>query len=228
MDIMINKIVFFILIFNALGTLLQAQQSHPQYLGFPPRSPEKQFELSFAETLKRKSFIVRVVHDPNYHGAFPEDQFVLLIYSPSTKTTPILSHRFNSSYMEFDLKAEDLTGDGIEELILLQGIGRGSNVRSEKLTVFQWNESNLHQILSVPFSGFCGVNPWAYSLTFPKEKQDEKSHLAIKLSEIPVVGGLCSSDQLPKYAYKEYCWSETKKLMSPYRFIRREENRSNK
>jgi hypothetical protein len=224
---MINHKIFFVLIFIALDTHLMAQQSEPPYLGFTPRPLTKPFELSFAETPQRKSFIVRVDHDSNYHGAFPEDQFVLQIYSPSATTKPILIHRFTSSYMEFDLKAEDLTGDGIEELILIQGVGRGSNVRSEKLIVFQWKGSNLIQILSMPFSGFCGVNHWTYSLTFPKEKKNGKSHLEVNMSKVPLVGGLCSADQLPKYSYQEYCWSDKKKLMSPCRLILRVENRSN-
>ena len=212
---------------SGLHSSLLAQQRKPQYLGIPARPPEKPFELSFAETAKRKSFIVRIDHDSNYHGAFPEDQFVLQIFSPATKTRPLISYQFTSSYMEFDLKAEDLTGDGIEELILIQGFGRGSNVRSEKLNVFRWNGGILQSILRVPFSGFCGVNAWTYSLNFPKEKQNGKTHLVIKLSQIPEAGGLCGSDLLPKYAYKEFCWDENKKLMTPYRFIRRKDDRSN-
>jgi len=98
-----KQIIEFVFLFTALDSLFIAQQSEKQYLGFPPRPPAKPYELIFAETPKRKGFIVRVDHDSNYHGAFPEDQYVLLIYSPSTNPRPIHRHRFTSTYMEFDL-----------------------------------------------------------------------------------------------------------------------------
>jgi len=48
-----------------------------------------------------------------------------------------VQHDFVSTYDRYRVDVIDLTGDGIEEIVLVSGFGRGTSVRKEYLEVFR-------------------------------------------------------------------------------------------
>lgn len=179
-----------------------------------PHCEVKPFELIAPDTPQRKGFVIRAIQDPQYEGSFPEDHFLLEIFPSGTAQKPQIIHRFLSSYMEFDLRLVDLTGDGVEEVILISGEGRGTEVRKETLTVFQLQKVKLIPLLQTPFSGFYGINHWESVLSFPKNNRTGQTHLALTLNyDLSEMGVLDDPDLIPKEQYREYKWDSSMRRM---------------
>jgi hypothetical protein len=179
------------------------------------------FEMNLPDNPSRKGFVVRVDRDRQYQGPFPEDHLVLSVHPPRTELKPVVEYGFASSYT-FDLKMMDVTGDGVEEIVLITGSGRGTSVRKETLAVLQWRASNISTLLSVPLSGFCGLNrEWRYRLTFPQNQQNEPMHIALSLELPNDMDLVCDLEMLPSFSVIEYQWSIHDKRMIPIRSVQR-------
>jgi hypothetical protein len=179
------------------------------YLGLAPQAPSPVFEIKFMDNPARKGFSIKVQTDSTYKGAFPEDHFVLSIHRPPDRPKSVLDQRFVSSYMDYQAKAVDLTGDGVEEIIMITGTGRGTMVRRETLRGLQWNQAHLSTLLSVPFSDPC----WNYKLEIVPKVQNKLAHVALRLDATTTVGAFCDSSMIPRHSYLEYKWNRTKRRM---------------
>jgi len=95
--------------------------------------------IEFPATNKHDGFVIDIWKNGAYsEDAFPEDYFVLHMYSldkEGRRNVDLGSIDFSSSYGEFKLQLFDLTGDGIEEFILIRGEGRGTSARKEYLEI---------------------------------------------------------------------------------------------
>lgn len=120
-------------------------------------------DVTLASTL-RSPWRIAITEDETYpEGAFPEDYFVLRSYRDPQHSTPDIEFPFESTYGSFDLELMDLTGDHVEEIVLITGQGRGTSVRSELLRVLAVRGSELKQLLEVPVSGYFGSGcKWWY------------------------------------------------------------------
>lgn len=83
-------------------------------------------------------------------GLAGEDEFRLTVTSSSGEV--VCRHEFSSSAALWSVDVVDLDGDNIEEIILVNGHGRGTAARFERLTVFSPHRGRLVERLSTPYS----------------------------------------------------------------------------
>lgn len=85
--------------------------------------------------------------DPRYCEYFPHDCFAIKIAAKRY-------YRFIAAYESFLLYGMDVTGDGIDELLLEYGEGRGTSVHTKHLTVLQLTNEGAERLLSVQLTGY--------------------------------------------------------------------------
>jgi len=190
-----------------VGVLYAFPCCEAQSLELARQASAPKFEMKFTDNPARKGFSIKVQTDSTYKGTFPEDHFVLSIHRPPDMPKSVLDYRFASSYMDYQIKTVDLTGDGIEEIIMITGFGRGTMVRKETLKVFQWNQTHLSKLLSVPFSDPC----WTYKLEIIPKEQNKLAHIALRLDHTISDGAFCDSSMILRHSYLEYNWNQSKR-----------------
>jgi hypothetical protein len=174
-------------------------------------------KVQFPETDKRPSFILEVYNDRKIEDAWPEDHFILRLSDPLNNKTITETH-FSSSYGYFNLKIFDITGEGIEDFILIQGNGRGTSARSESILVFQHSGQTLKKILDEPISDYYGLGyQWKYKLKILTIDSD-KVVLRLILDSIPVDKecDLCEPSLIPEEKIREFVFDKNTETMVRY------------
>lgn len=162
----------------------------------------------YQATVVRPGFAVRIVQDPDPKktDSWPEDSFVLEILASRTASRPLARMKFYSTYGFFDLSLVDLTGDGVEELLLVTGVGRGTNVREETLTVWKRDGKVFKSLLEKKVSAPCGVYcAWEYERQIVVVSQNANPHLRLIRR---ITGTVQSGDhaEIPKDEIIEYMY----------------------
>jgi len=108
-------------------------------------------------------------------------------------------HRFGSSYGSFAVEIVDLTGNGRPELVLQQGTGRGTSVRSEQLKVLGLRDT-LVELKSVPYSGYFGSGAqWWYEHQYVDTDKDGRPEIRLRLEHTPIgEGGAEQPEAIPR------------------------------
>jgi len=103
-------------------------------------------------------------------GALPapwekQDEFILSLKSVQPKIN--IKYHFRSAYQRYRMDFIDLTGDGMEEIVLVSGVGRGTSVTKEYLTVLQIEKKGLKPLGKTPLSGyFAEGSRWWYEIAY--------------------------------------------------------------
>ena len=131
--------------------------------------------LRFSASERRPTIDLSIgLDDAQKSDSFAEDHFILRL---KAGTDPEVKLPFSSTYGMFSVYYTDVTGDGIEDLVLITGQGRGTNARSERLDVFRVEKQGVKRVLSTPYSGPIGPSgTWSYSLEM-KSHGDWQIHL---------------------------------------------------
>ena len=177
--------------------------------------------IKFPATERRPGFTLEISEDCCYKGSWPEDHFLLQIKEPEDSNT-LAETRFISSYGDFDLQLVDVTGDGIEEFILVWGKGRGTSARQEHLSVLMQSGKIFKPILEILVSDYFGSGlAWWYDREF--KIIDNKGPIALRLDlkNSPFKGcDLCSPSLIPKEKTKEFVFDTEKKVMVPRTIVK--------
>jgi hypothetical protein len=107
-------------------------------------------------------------------------------------------HRFGSSYGLFNIEVVNLTGSALPELVLIQGTGRGTSVRSERLVVFGLRDS-MEELVTVPYSGYFGSDAkWWYEHEYVDTDHDGRFRICLHLKHTPIgKGGFEKPESIP-------------------------------
>lgn len=121
-------------------------------------------ELSLPATNSQASWRITISQGaPDRGSPWPEDILELRLYCPADVSQPDPVLEFESSYGLFELDLVDLTGDGVEEFVLISGQGRGTSARSETLRVFAVRGGRFKQMLELGVSDYFGSGyRWRY------------------------------------------------------------------
>ena len=194
-----------------------------------PRSPiavttiVEPCDVTLASTF-RSPWRIAITEDKTYpEGAFPEDYFVLRSYSDPQRSTPDIEFPFESTYGSFELELMDLTGDHVEEIVLITGQGRGTSVRGELLRVFGVRGSQLKQLLEVPVSGYFGSGcTWWYRHDYVVQTRKRRSleySLLLRLEHDSaadcVPASLSFPSLIPEAQILEYAYDAGRDQMAP-------------
>jgi hypothetical protein len=134
----------------------------------------------------------------------------------------VFEREFRSSYGYFDLRIVDLTGDGIEEFVLITGEGHGAQAREETLEVWRRSEKSLASILSVPVSGYWGVGrTWWYAPQFVDRNRDGIIDLELVLGIDPTSAPGEDVSGIPEEAFPLYVYDRKTGKMKLYRWPKR-------
>ena len=181
--------------------------------------------VAFPDNPSRPGFrvYIKTVERENDCG-FPDDAFKLEVHTLAWGWNPgekLAQLDFCSSYQFFALVLADLTGDGIEEFILVTGKGRGTSAREETLTVYRRNQERFEELLSVEVSGFFGVDTWNYKRVFVDVNGDGETDLRLIREHDPVrPESVDDPSQIPVFAVKEYVYDRKSGKMVLYREVK--------
>ena len=132
----------------------------------------------------------------------------------TTGNKTIAETRFSSTYGKFELSVIDITGDGNEEFILIQGNGRGTNARQENVIVLKRSGQSLTQILNEPRSDYFGSGKlWWYQHRFISKASDTVLQLVLENDPIDENCILCDPSLLPQEKIKSFVFDKDKGLM---------------
>ena len=112
----------------------------------------------------------------------------------------VAAYPFRTSYGKFRLEVADLAGDGVPELVLVYGTGRGTSVRSETLQVLAMEEGEMRRIAAAPYSGFFGSGArWWYEHRYFDSDGDGRLEVHLDLRHTPLgEGGAEDPESIPK------------------------------
>ncbi len=174
----------------------------------------------------REPFRIRVGPDLSPGDVFREDWLVMEVLNDEADSEVMTRRRFHSTYGAFRLTLADLTGDGLEEFILVTGEGRGTSVRRKMLTVEMRKGQDFVAILALPVSGWFSFSPppmqaglghWWYDIDVKDLDGNGTPDLRLTLDNTPEVTQQNSPEKLPGFAVIEYVWSEKGQEMALYR-----------
>jgi hypothetical protein len=168
--------------------------------------------LVLPATSTRPSWHVHVFPCGGAEASFPEDHLLLTIDLADGQE--VLRHAFESSYGGFELVFHDLTGDGLEELLLVAGEGRGTSVRTESLSILALQEDGVSSILEQRLSDYYALGcKWEYRLV--PTQRDGRHGLELTL-DVPG-HEQCQGFEahLPRDRMKRYSYDSVTGEMSP-------------
>ncbi len=127
-------------------------------------------DIRYPATPRREAFRLTVRPDPSAADYWTSDGHALEVWSDCRLPELLASMPFESSYGHYSLWLSDLTGDGVEEFVLVRGRGRGTSARSETMTVYSRDGAGFTALTEVPFSDFfgCGAR-WYYQPQFVRD-----------------------------------------------------------
>jgi|GEM_PF-6934590 len=202
---MLGLLAFFMIAF--LGTGNQLNSGAVKIIGpSDVRLPKNNF---------RKNLFLQVrFRDPQL-WPYPEEELSLIVSegdNPRWREKQIASKNFYTSYGLFELEAADLTGNGIEEFLLVTGDGRGTNVRRETLRVFTIYRNSLKEILRTKFGGYFGVDYWRYHIEYADVNEDGILDLELILDDIDYNRAKLSLGNdftiIPHEKIERFCWDK--------------------
>lgn len=171
----------------------------------------------YPKTPSRPAFALRISQGVEVKNGWPEDNFVLEVLASRTASTPLARMNFHSTYGFFDLSLVDLTGDGVEEFVLVTGQGRGTNIREETLEVWKREGKSFKSLLEEKVSAPCGVScNWTYEREFVLVDKNPISRLRL----IRKTTGTIESwehGEIPKEELLEYAYDATSGVMNRLR-----------
>jgi hypothetical protein len=171
--------------------------------------------ITVADMSQRTACVVPAAAPPG--DVFPEDWLVLKILTANGDVAAV--QRFHSSYGLFRVDLVDLTGDGVEEVVLRTGEGHGTSARSERLSVYVIEARGLRRVLQVPVSDYWGSGArWSYETEYVGVEGDRLTHLRLVLSVKK--GGepsLLVPRLVPRAKVREFRWDPKADAMVLYR-----------
>lgn len=143
-------------------------------------------------------------------GALPapwekQDEFILSL--EATRPKIHIKYHFKSAYQRYRMDFVDLTGDGMEEIVLVSGVGRGTSVTKEYLTVLQIGKDVLKPLGKTTVSGyFAEGSRWWYEIAY----------LQSSTSACPEVQLSLTHDEMPEGSWggTEFIPKEESKTLS--------------
>ena len=173
--------------------------------------------VAYPDTPQRKGFVLDVHHDDECKEYFKDDCFELTLSRGKGSTEQVLgTKKFESSYGYFDLRFSDLTGDGIEELVLVTGKGHGTQARINTLEVWRLTNGSFETILSVPASGNWGIGRhWWYETEFADVDGNRIPDLRLVLKVDPVPEADDDTSGIPTAKVLEYTFDSKARAMVP-------------
>ncbi len=127
-------------------------------------------DIHYPATHHRDAFRLRMRSEPAAAKYWCDDGYSLEVWNDFDPPELLSSMLLESSYSDCSLWLCDLTGDGIEEFILLTGRGRGTSATRETLTVYSRKGSGFTALTSVPFSDYFGNGArWYYEPRFVRD-----------------------------------------------------------
>ena len=129
---------------------------------------------------------------PPEFGDYFGDDYTLSVYSDDGQISA--EHPFQTSYGIFRVEVVDLDHDGIPEIILIEGSGRGTSVRSERLRVLALRGRAVRILETVPYSGYFGSGArWWYEHAYLDTDRDGRLEIRLMLHHTPIGqgGGEC-------------------------------------
>lgn len=124
-------------------------------------------------------------------GALPapwekQDEFILSLKATRPKID--IKYHFESAYQVYRVDFVDLTGDGMEEIVLVSGVGRGTSVAEEYLTVLRIGKKALKPLGKTALSGyFAERSRWWYEIAYvqPSASNCPEVRLSLAHDEMP-------------------------------------------
>lgn len=134
----------------------------------------------------------------------------LIKFNNTRENNSIAELRFDSSYGSFDAGFVDLTGDAVEELLLISGKGHGTGVRSELLTIYQLKKTRLEKIIEIPVSNYFGPGVlWWYRISLIDDNHNKARYFTLELEHSSYKDKIASPELIPKINKIEYKWSSS-------------------
>lgn len=175
--------------------------------------------VTYPDTPNRPGFILTIRHDEKQKekAYFPNEHFVLRVLSRDWRAEILAEMKFSSSYERFELCLVDLSGDGVEEFVLITGEDHGTNVVTETFTVWKRTEKGVTPLLSVPVSGNFGTREWWYRREFVDVNGDGVTDLRMTLEHDPSEDSPVDNTKLiPKTRLMEFVFDRKKSRIVPY------------
>ena len=188
--------------------------SFAEMLYYPP-SINQLGSITLPKTNERAGYTVSMTEDTEGPCRW-EGDCLLLTLKQEGPAKSLIKKIIESSYGSFRLYLADLTGDGVEEILLITGEGRGTSARKEKLTVYCRVGDSFKEITTIPISDYFGSGKrWWYELRFEKDYQISAVifSLLLRHDSWRKDESLVSPDLIPKETAIAYRWNATKKVL---------------
>ena len=170
-----------------LDSGMKAETSRQPARRSPPCLSEVDTSLEVRLPTSGKWSVSIVQDEPPEVGDWFRDDFVLTV----NENGAAKEHRFQTSYAKFALQVIDLTGDGRPELVLIEGVGRGTSVRSERLKVLSVQADAIVELKVIPYSGYFGSGAqWWYEHEYVDVDHDGKPEIRLRLQHTPIGEGV--------------------------------------
>jgi len=185
-----------------------------EILYYPP-SINQLGSITLPKTNERSGYTLSMTEDTEGSCRW-EGDCLLLTLKKEGSAKSLIKKRIESSYGSFRLYLADLTGDGVEEILLITGEGRGTSARKEKLTVYRRVGDSLKEITTMPISDYFGSGKrWWYELQFEKDHQIGAVifDLILKHDSWRKDESLVSPDLIPKETAIAYRWNASKMVL---------------
>ncbi len=170
-------------------------------------------EITVPATNSRKAFILKVVQAPPPPDGPGWEGDCFNIVLTSLEGEQLAEMPLYSSYGIFRIDLVDLTGDGVEEFVLITGKGRGTSCREEQLTVRRrWGDRvyKFDTILTTPVSSFFGSGVrWWYEVQYQDVDNNGTADVSLTLKHDPIGTGVIESPEvIPEMSLRQFGWYE--------------------